>query len=183
MSIHPLQLQKYISVYLFPVFFGAAQQGGRREEPLAFAIKTPQDFASQVALSKQAPNQTTLVVTRRHASPLLVMKLLIATTTLVALLSTLVTVDAATVNGRCTGYGGAIGVCISRVSCEKYDGKWIHNACPGTADDVKCCNHIPCDEGAGTCRWTDLCTGQAFTLTGLCPGPNAFKCCVPYILT
>lgn len=80
------------------------------------------------------------------------------------------------VNGACTGSGGALGVCISTSSCTSGGGKYISNACPGTPDNIKCCTKTSCGSG-GNCRFTSSCSGH--TLTGLCPGPDNFKCCVP----
>ncbi|KAF2440150.1 hypothetical protein P171DRAFT_476477 [Karstenula rhodostoma CBS 690.94] len=80
------------------------------------------------------------------------------------------------VNGPCTGAGGAPGVCISTSSCSNGGGSFISNACPGTAADVKCCVKTKCASG-GSCKWTSQCGGT--TQSGLCPGPSNFKCCTP----
>ncbi|KAG8783600.1 hypothetical protein FRC19_003703 [Serendipita sp. 401] len=98
---------------------------------------------------------------------------------LAALLSTLATVNASVVNGKCTGSGGAPGVCISTSSCTAGGGKYITGACPGTPADIKCCTKTSCGGGGGNCRWTDQCGAKHHTVSGLCPGPNGFKCCVP----
>lgn len=79
-------------------------------------------------------------------------------------------------NGPCTGYGGAPGVCIPTASCSSDGGRYISNACPGTPADIKCCTKTSCGSG-GNCRFTSSCSGS--TLTGLCPGPATFKCCIP----
>ena len=55
-------------------------------------------------------------------------------------------------------------------------GTHILNACPGTPDDVRCCTKTSCGSG-GNCRFANTCSTS--TLTGLCPGPADFKCCVP----
>lgn len=80
----------------------------------------------------------------------------------------------AAVDGPCTGAGGAPGVCISTSSCTSGGGSYISNACPGTANDIKCCVKTSCASG-GNCRWTSQCSGT--TQSGLCPGPSNFKCC------
>jgi hypothetical protein len=79
-------------------------------------------------------------------------------------------------NGPCTGSGGAPGVCIATAKCTSGGGSYISNACPGTPADIKCCTKTTCGSG-GNCRWTSQCSSS--TLTGLCPGPADFKCCVP----
>ena len=85
-------------------------------------------------------------------------------------------VERAVQNGPCTGSGGAPGVCIPTAQCSSGGGQYITNACPGLPNDIKCCTKTSCGSG-GNCRWTSQCTGN--TLTGLCPGPDDFKCCVP----
>ena len=85
-------------------------------------------------------------------------------------------VERAVENGPCTGSGGAPGVCIATAKCTSGGGTHISNACPGTPTDIKCCTKTSCGSG-GNCRWTSQCSGN--TLTGLCPGPVDFKCCVP----
>lgn len=80
------------------------------------------------------------------------------------------------VNGPCTGAGGAPGVCISTSSCSSGGGSFISNACPGTADNIKCCVKPKCASG-GSCKWASQCGGT--TQSGLCPGPSNFKCCTP----
>lgn len=84
--------------------------------------------------------------------------------------------ERAVVNGPCTGYGGAPGVCIPTAECTSGGGRHILNACPGTPDDVRCCTKASCGSG-GNCRWVSQCSTS--TLGGLCPGPADFKCCVP----
>ena len=86
-----------------------------------------------------------------------------------------------TVNGACTGKDGRAGVCISTSSCSDDGGSYISNACPGTPDNIKCCTKASCSQAgrSGDCRWEDKCGSGSETLTGLCPGPSAFKCCVP----
>ncbi|KAF2632819.1 hypothetical protein BU25DRAFT_487236 [Macroventuria anomochaeta] len=86
-----------------------------------------------------------------------------------------------TVNGPCTGKDGRAGVCISKSSCDGAGESWVNNACPGTPEDIKCCTKPSCQQAgrSGDCRWQDKCGADSETLTGLCPGPSAFKCCVP----
>ncbi|KAJ4286069.1 hypothetical protein N0V90_013416 [Kalmusia sp. IMI 367209] len=98
------------------------------------------------------------------------------------LLAAVSTVTAAShKNGPCTGKDGVQGVCISTKSCTSGGGSYISNACPGTPDDIKCCTKPSCQKAAqkGDCRWVDKCGTEKTTLTGLCPGPDAFRCCVP----
>ncbi|KAL9026336.1 MAG: hypothetical protein Q9196_004986, partial [Gyalolechia fulgens] len=82
----------------------------------------------------------------------------------------------AVLNGPCTGSGGAPGVCISTGDCTADGGTHILNACPGLPDDIRCCTKTSCGNG-GNCRFTSSCSGS--TLSGLCPGPADFKCCIP----
>ncbi|EZF35491.1 D-alanyl-d-alanine carboxypeptidase [Trichophyton interdigitale] len=86
-------------------------------------------------------------------------------------------VQAATLNGPCTGAGGAPGTCISTSSCTKAGGKYISNACPGLPADIKCCSKTSCGNG-GNCRFTSACSSRN-TQAGLCPGPSSFQCCLP----
>ncbi|KAF2752095.1 hypothetical protein M011DRAFT_454933 [Sporormia fimetaria CBS 119925] len=81
-------------------------------------------------------------------------------------------------NGPCTGANGVKGVCVSTSSCTSDGGSYIHNACPGTPDNIKCCTKPSCQRAAqsGDCRWVDSCPGTV--LTGLCPGPAGYRCCV-----
>ncbi|EON66226.1 hypothetical protein W97_05619 [Coniosporium apollinis CBS 100218] len=85
-------------------------------------------------------------------------------------------VERAVVDGPCTGAGGAPGSCISTAKCSAGGGTSITGACPGTPADIRCCTKTSCGSG-GNCRWTSQCSGN--TLSGLCPGPADFKCCVP----
>lgn len=80
------------------------------------------------------------------------------------------------VNGPCKGKGGAPGVCLKISDCDGPGEDFIHNACPGTPDDVKCCSKTSCGT-EGNCRWSKDCSTP--TVSGLCPGPADFKCCVP----
>lgn len=85
--------------------------------------------------------------------------------------------ERSTINGECTGKGGAPGVCIHTAACSDAGGSYISNACPDTPDDVKCCTKTSCGSG-GNCRWTSQCS-SGHTESNLCPGPSAFKCCLP----
>ena len=85
-------------------------------------------------------------------------------------------VERAVENGPCTGSGGAPGVCIPTAKCTVDGGNYISNACPGLPNDIKCCTKASCGSG-GNCRFSSTCSGTS--LTGLCPGPADFKCCVP----
>ncbi|KAK3331423.1 putative NlpC/P60-like cell-wall peptidase [Apodospora peruviana] len=84
--------------------------------------------------------------------------------------------ERSTVNGACNGSGGAPGVCIDTKACSADGGSFISDACPGTPDNIKCCTKTKCGSG-GNCRFTSSCDGT--TKTGLCPGPDNFKCCEP----
>ncbi|KAF2201503.1 hypothetical protein GQ43DRAFT_415666 [Delitschia confertaspora ATCC 74209] len=85
-----------------------------------------------------------------------------------------------TLNGECTGAGGAPGVCVATASCTQAGGTYISNACPGTANDIKCCVKTSCGSSgqSGDCRWTSQCGSGKSLIENLCPGPNGFKCCV-----
>lgn len=104
--------------------------------------------------------------------------LLIPTVVLLSATTTLANVIAerSVVDGPCTGSGGAPGVCIATAKCTSGGGSYISNACPGTPNDIKCCTKTSCGTG-GNCRFDSQCSTS--TLTGLCPGPASFKCCVP----
>lgn len=84
--------------------------------------------------------------------------------------------ERAVLNGQCTGKGSAPGVCIATKKCTSKGGTFITGACPGLANDIKCCTKPACGSG-GNCRWTSQCSGT--TVSNLCPGPAGFKCCVP----
>lgn len=79
------------------------------------------------------------------------------------------------------GKDGHAGVCVSKSSCDGAGESSINNACPGTPEDIKCCTKPSCQQAgrSGDCRWEEKCGIGSETLTGLCPGLNAFKCCVP----
>ncbi|KAL9053167.1 MAG: hypothetical protein Q9206_004038 [Seirophora lacunosa] len=47
----------------------------------------------------------------------------------------------------------------------------------GLPDNIRCCTKASCGSG-GNCRFTSTCASGR-TLTGLCPGPTDFKCCLP----
>jgi hypothetical protein len=53
-------------------------------------------------------------------------------------------------------------------------------ACPGTPDDIKCCTKPSCqlEAQSGDCRWAENCDSGNTLLENLCPGPDAFRCCV-----
>lgn len=82
------------------------------------------------------------------------------------------------VNGRCTGSGGAAGVCIATSDCSSGGGVSITGACPNDPTNIRCCTKATCSGSGktGKCGWESDCSGT--TLTGLCPGPSSFKCCV-----
>ncbi|KAF2000205.1 hypothetical protein P154DRAFT_386216, partial [Amniculicola lignicola CBS 123094] len=82
-------------------------------------------------------------------------------------------------NGPCTGADGRIGVCVPTASCARDGGAFIHNACPGTPEDIKCCTKPACGLEAlgGDCRWMQDCGGGKSLIRHQCPGPDAFRCC------
>ncbi|PVI03331.1 hypothetical protein DM02DRAFT_726530 [Periconia macrospinosa] len=83
-------------------------------------------------------------------------------------------------NGPCTGKDGASGVCVPKSNCNRDNGTYIDDACPGTPEDIKCCTKPSCQLEAkkGDCRWVDKCTGGKDIVQYLCPGPDAFRCCI-----
>jgi hypothetical protein len=102
------------------------------------------------------------------------------------LLTAVIGVNAATtfprsvLNGPCTGKDGVIGVCVSTKSCTQDDGTYIDNACPNTPENIKCCTKPQCqlEARSGDCRWMDSCGGGKALVENLCPGPDAFRCCI-----
>ncbi|KAF2691704.1 hypothetical protein K458DRAFT_482431 [Lentithecium fluviatile CBS 122367] len=102
------------------------------------------------------------------------------------LLSTVSLVNAAiafprsVLNGACTGEDGIVGVCVPTKSCTRDNGTYIDNACPGTPEDIKCCTKPHCQSEArsGDCRWVENCGGGKDLVQYLCPGPDAFRCCI-----
>jgi len=83
-------------------------------------------------------------------------------------------------NDPCTGDFGAIGVCVPTSSCTRDNGTYIDNGCPGTPEDIKCCTKSKCqlEARSGDCRWAEQCGGGKSLVRGLCPGPDAFRCCI-----
>lgn len=79
----------------------------------------------------------------------------------------------AAVNGPCS-VNGASGVCLQTSDCNN-GGTSTAGFCPDDPDDVQCCTKSSCGSG-GDCRWTSSCSGT--TLSGQCPGPSTFKCCI-----
>ncbi|KAF8207760.1 hypothetical protein K438DRAFT_1575129 [Mycena galopus ATCC 62051] len=89
----------------------------------------------------------------------------------------------AAVNGPCSGTGG-VGVCISTSSCSASGGTSTSGLCPDDPTNIKCCTKSPCTSavlGGGVCRFTNTCTGNHYSISGLCPGPSDFKCCAPCV--
>lgn len=84
-------------------------------------------------------------------------------------------------NGPCSDPSGVLGVCIPTAQCDKEGGKYVHNKCMGTPEDIKCCTKPSCQREAlkGECRWVEHCQGGGKqVLQGLCPGPDGYRCCV-----
>ncbi|KAJ3558852.1 hypothetical protein NP233_g11412 [Leucocoprinus birnbaumii] len=82
----------------------------------------------------------------------------------------------AAVNGACS-VNGTPGVCLSTSTCSSGGGTYASGFCPNDPADIKCCYKTSCSTG-GNCRWTSQCS-SGNTLSGLCPGPSDFKCCLP----
>jgi len=93
---------------------------------------------------------------------------------LVYLLFALPTVLGA-LNGACSA-SGVPGICITTTDCSSGGGTSHVGFCPNDPDNVRCCTKT-CGSG-GTCRLTSSCTTGNIA-TGLCPGPDTFKCCLP----
>ncbi|KAI4143799.1 MAG: hypothetical protein L6R39_004450 [Caloplaca ligustica] len=82
----------------------------------------------------------------------------------------------AALNGKCS-VNGVSGVCLHTADCKSGSGTSTSGFCPDDPANVKCCTKSSCGSG-GDCRWTASCTSGT-TLSGQCPGPTDFKCCVP----
>lgn len=92
------------------------------------------------------------------------------------LLTTLTPTTLAALNGACKLDSGASGVCLSTSSCSSGGGTSTPGFCPDDPDNVRCCTKkCSGSGGTGDCRSTS-CPGTS--LTGLCPGPADFKCCI-----
>ena len=79
-------------------------------------------------------------------------------------------------NGKCSDRDG---ICISSDICNKYNGQNFTGKCPNDANDIRCCDNIPCkaDDGrTGNCVFNNQCSGEA--ISGKCPGGSDFKCCI-----
>ena len=83
-------------------------------------------------------------------------------------------------NGACTG---RTGICLSTTTCANYKGTSYTGKCPNDANNIKCCDNISCRANgkSGKCVFSSQCSG--ITYSGLCPGGNDFKCCVPTVPT
>ncbi|KAH6911723.1 lysozyme [Coprinopsis sp. MPI-PUGE-AT-0042] len=81
----------------------------------------------------------------------------------------------AAINSACTA-NGLPGVCLTTSSCSSGGGTSRPGFCPNDPTNVQCCTKS-CSSG-GTCRFTSTCA-SGNTLSGLCPGPTDFKCCLP----
>lgn len=149
------------------------------------SVDLQENVSQHLHLLREESQHQTLVQSCKflHKAPKLSSIMYLCTlVSLAALLSASATsasvlVERAVVDGPCTGSGGAPGVCITTSKCSSGGGQYISNACPGTPNDIKCCTKTSCGSG-GNCRFTSQCS-SGNTLTGLCPGPPDFKCCVP----
>ncbi|KAF9050192.1 lysozyme [Panaeolus papilionaceus] len=83
----------------------------------------------------------------------------------------------AALNGPCT-VSGTPGVCIKTSSCSSSGGTSHTGFCPNDPADVKCCTKPSCGNNGGKCQFANTCASGK-TVTGLCPGPADFKCCLP----
>ncbi|EAU80493.1 hypothetical protein CC1G_11848 [Coprinopsis cinerea okayama7 len=98
-------------------------------------------------------------------------------------LSTLVTFALAVsvqgaINDPCTAKGQP-GICITTSDCSAGGGTSHVGFCPRDPAHVRCCTK-KCNRDVGTCRFTNTCTVPgSYVLTGLCPGPASFRCCMP----
>ena len=83
----------------------------------------------------------------------------------------------AALNGRCNLSDGTAGVCIRTADCSSGGGTSYSGFCPNDPADVRCCTkNCSGAGGSGSCKWSSTCSGT--TLSGLCPGPSDFKCCI-----
>ncbi|KAK0616703.1 hypothetical protein B0T14DRAFT_523655 [Immersiella caudata] len=84
------------------------------------------------------------------------------------------------------GVGDKCGTTPQRGYCHDLNkgackGTISHGDCPWDGNNVKCCQQVTrCygDLQATFCSWPEGCGAGSTRLTGLCPGPNDFKCCV-----
>ncbi|KAG2010430.1 lysozyme [Coprinopsis cinerea AmutBmut pab1-1] len=81
----------------------------------------------------------------------------------------------AAINDPCS-VNGTPGVCLSTTTCSAGGGTSTAGFCPNDPTSVRCCTKT-CSSG-GICRFENTCA-SGNTLTGLCPGPANFKCCLP----
>ncbi|KAF7337188.1 Lysozyme [Mycena sanguinolenta] len=89
---------------------------------------------------------------------------------IIVLLASFTTATWAAVNGPCSS---GPGICISTSSCSAGGGVSTSGLCPSDPEDIKCCTKAPCASvslGGGRCQFTSTCTGNHYTLPGLCPG-------------
>lgn len=83
----------------------------------------------------------------------------------------------AALNGPCSVANGTPGVCVSTASCSSSGGTSHTGFCPNDPADIKCCVKPVCGNG-GSCMNVNNCE-SGNTVSGLCPGPSNFKCCLP----
>lgn len=84
----------------------------------------------------------------------------------------------ASLDGPCKLDNGTPGVCISTSDCAEDGGNSTLNFCLADPDKIRCYTKSPCGgRGSnGVCRFTSDCGGEL--LSGVCPGPDKFQCCV-----
>ncbi|TFK22934.1 lysozyme [Coprinopsis marcescibilis] len=81
----------------------------------------------------------------------------------------------AAINDPCSA-NGTPGVCLTTTVCSSGGGTSRAGFCPNDPTNVQCCSKT-CSTN-GVCRFTSSCA-SGNTLTGLCPGPSTFRCCLP----
>ena len=79
-------------------------------------------------------------------------------------------------NGKCSSGNG---ICVTTEECTNRGGSYVSGKCPNDPDNVKCCNKKCSYNGRqGECIFVGDCkNGDVYS--GLCPGNDNFKCCIP----
>ena len=83
-------------------------------------------------------------------------------------------------NGKCSSGNG---ICVTTDECTERGGSYVSGKCPNDPDNVKCCNKKCSYNGRqGECKFIGDCkNGDVYS--GLCPGNDNFKCCIPKTTT
>jgi len=95
-----------------------------------------------------------------------------------AVLALLPAVTHAALNGPCAIANGTPGICATTTSCASSGGTSTPGFCPSDPKNVQCCTKPVCGTSGGTCKDVNACE-SGNTVSGLCPGPASFKCCLP----